>query len=422
VTAALASITDSSATKIYTIFIDSGVLQSDSSIKTNGKSYINFVGRGEGVSVLQASPAWYSNVASGATTPDFFDLSGSNNVTVTNLTIDARTTDPGTVSTLLAFAAVKVDPGTNGKVVFDGCGVQGIIYGMWDGGSGGLIEIFDSKIQAASFGIYTGGDTWHIYSSELRVMDSGGTSGTITAASAIFAYVGDVTLWGSHVHMESSSTGLRCNVYGLQTGNTGAVTVSVIGSTVHVKMTTTNIPSSSCFLSAAYIGLGTASFAGTEFLYENTGGALSQGKISGLKLGATPTVNLAGCTFRDAGGSGGTTRSDVLAPPTAATLKLRVTGTQVATLAVISGTTVPATVIKGLSTAATQRGAATLAGSGSVAVTLPTALPDANYTVTVSTTGTTPPETYTVTGQTKTGFTLNSSNPSSTATVVWFLN
>ena len=424
VQAAVDSITDSSATKIYTIFIDSGVLQSDSSIRTNGKSYINFVGRGAGVSVLQASPAWYSNVAGGTTTPDFFDFSGSTNVTVTNLTIDASSTDPGTVSTMLAFAAVKVGPGTGGKILFRGCGIQAINYGMWEDGTatGGLIEIFDSKVQSASIAVYLGGNRWHIYSSELRVVDNGGTSGTVGTASTVYAYVGEATLWGSHVHAESSRAGQTYPVYAVQTVTSSLATVTVIGSTVHVKMTTTDIGSSSRYMSAAYIGPGIGNFVGTEFLYENTGGALSQGRLSGLKTAALGTINLSGCTFRDAGGSGGTSRSDLIVPPTAGSLKFRAVGTQIASLSLIQGTTVPAAVVKGLSTAAAQRGPATFLGSGSVVVTLPVALPDANYNVTVSTTGTAPLETFTVTGITKTGFTINSSNPSSTATVMWFLN
>lgn len=56
VQSAVDSITDSSATKIYTIFIDSGVLQSDSSIRTNGKDYINFVGRGAGSPSFKRRP------------------------------------------------------------------------------------------------------------------------------------------------------------------------------------------------------------------------------------------------------------------------------------------------------------------------------------------------------------------------------
>ena len=39
VQAAIDSITDSSATKVYTVFIDSGVLQSDDSITTNGNCW-----------------------------------------------------------------------------------------------------------------------------------------------------------------------------------------------------------------------------------------------------------------------------------------------------------------------------------------------------------------------------------------------
>jgi hypothetical protein len=214
----------------------------------------------------------------------------------------------------------------------------------------------------------------------------------------VYAYTGEVTLWGSHVHAESSRAGQTYPVYGVQTVTSSGVTVTVIGSTVHVKMTTIDIGISSRYMSAAYIGPGIGNFFGTEFLYENTGGALSQGRLSGLKLAGLGTVNLSGCTFRDAGGSGGTSRSDLLVPPTAGSLKFRAVGTQVSSLSLILGTTVPAAVIKGLSTAAAQRGPATFAGSGSVLVTLPVALPDANYNVTVSTTGTTPPETFTVTG------------------------
>jgi len=42
---AIDSITDSGPDNVYTIFLDSGVLFTDTSITTNGKSYINFVGR-----------------------------------------------------------------------------------------------------------------------------------------------------------------------------------------------------------------------------------------------------------------------------------------------------------------------------------------------------------------------------------------
>jgi len=81
VQSAIDSIVDSGPDKVYTVFIDSGVLESDVSITTNSKSYINFVGRGMGTSILRASTVWFQNVASGATSGDFFDLTGSSNIT-----------------------------------------------------------------------------------------------------------------------------------------------------------------------------------------------------------------------------------------------------------------------------------------------------------------------------------------------------
>src|SRR2546428_10733189 len=80
VQAAIDSITDSSATNVYTVFIDSGVLLTDTAITTNGKGYINFVGRGIGVSVIRASADWFIAPIPG---PDLLDLSNSTNVTIT---------------------------------------------------------------------------------------------------------------------------------------------------------------------------------------------------------------------------------------------------------------------------------------------------------------------------------------------------
>src|SRR5262245_60346227 len=59
---AIDDISDSSVTKVYTVFLDSGVLLVDHSISLNGKSYINLVGRGEGASILRAKAEWFANV------------------------------------------------------------------------------------------------------------------------------------------------------------------------------------------------------------------------------------------------------------------------------------------------------------------------------------------------------------------------
>ena len=418
VQAAIDSITDSSATKVYTVFIDSGILQSDNSITTNGKDYINFVGRGMGVSVLQASPTWYSRVAALQTGSTFFDFTDSTSVTVSNLTIDARSTDPGNVSSSVPFGGAKVDPGSGGKIVFDSCEVQGVYYAMWDDGAlyDGLVELFGSKLRGVQYGAYVSNDKWHIFSSDLRAVDSGGSSWTVTAVTALLVVTGEATVWGSHLHAESAQPNKTYYVNGLSVSVSGSVTVNVIGSTAHVKMTTTSIGAINRIMAGASMTKGTGNFTGTEFLYENTGGALNQGRMAGLQLGGSGTINLAGCTFRDAGGSGGTSRSDVVVPNSSSTVQLHVAGTRVTSAVNATGSTLPANLVKGISAMASQRGSATFAGSSTVAVNLPVALPDAAYTVSLSGSAS---ETFWVTSKTTTGFTLNSSNASSTATVDW---
>ena len=83
-----------------------------------------------------------------------------------------------------------------------------------------------------------------------------------------------------------------------------------------------------------------------------------------------------------------------IVPPTAGSLKFRAVGTQISFLVPHLGNDRAGRRRQGASTAAAQRGPATFLGSGSVVVTLPVALPDANYNVTVSTTGTAPLETF----------------------------
>src|SRR5687768_7971668 len=125
--------------------------------------------------------------------------------------------------------------------------------------------------------------------------------------------------------------------------------MSVIGSTVHVKMATTLIGSSNRVMSAAFIPTGQISFVGTEFLYESTG-ALDNGRLTGLRLGTAGTVNLSGCVFRDAGGSGGTSRSDLLVGSSGGVQQLHLAGTRVTSLSVLTGAAVPANFVKALAT------------------------------------------------------------------------
>jgi hypothetical protein len=47
---------------------------------------------------------------------------------------------------------------------------------MWDDGplADGLVELFGSKLRGVQYGGYVSNDKWHIFSSDLRAVDSGG--------------------------------------------------------------------------------------------------------------------------------------------------------------------------------------------------------------------------------------------------------
>jgi hypothetical protein len=415
VQSAIDDINDSSATKIYTIFVDAGILQSDNSISFNGKDYINLVGRGMGTSVLQASAQWYQIAASGY--QNYLDLSDSQNVTLSGITIDARTLDPGGLGSSTYYVGLAVQPPTGTKVTIENCEILGLNYGVsgTTGTGSGLVDVFNSKIRGADIGLWPSNVNWHIFASDLRVMDTGAHSGvSFSTLSAILVNGnGDTTLWGSHVHAESSMDA-PSSFSGI--GQSGG-TITVIGSTVHVKITTANSNSGRRMM-AASLSNGTMNLIGTEILYESIP-SLGSGRLGGIVFTTiSPTVNILGSTFRDGGGSGGTTRADVFTLLGGAMAGLRTAGTKVNSFA--SGTGgAPVNVAREFDTLGTQKGSTSFSGSGStVAVVLPVALPDTNYRVAVSANQN---QTIWVTSKTTTGFTLNSSIAGSTATVEWMI-
>ncbi len=419
VQSAIDAITDSSATKIYTIFVDAGILPSDNSISFNGKDYINLVGRGMGTSVLQASAQWYQNAGNGLTSQNYLDLSDSQNVTLSGITIDARTLDPGGFGSSTIYTGLAVQPPAGTKVAIENCEILGLFYGVSGQGStgvgGGLVDVFNSRIQGAVIALWPYNVNWHIFASDIRVMDTGAHSGaSFLSISAIgVSGNGDTTLWGSHVHAESSVDA----VYSVSGIGQSTGTITVIGSTVHVKITTANSASNRRMM-AASLGNGTMNLIGTEILYESIP-SLGSGRLGGIIFTSTaPTVNILGSTFRDGGGSGGTARADVFTLLGGAMPGLRIAGTKANSFASFTGGP-PVNVAREFDTLGTQKGSTSFPGSGStVAVVLPVALPDTNYRVAVSANQN---QTIWLTSKTTTGFTLNSSLAGSTATVEWII-
>jgi hypothetical protein len=214
---AIDAISDSSASNVYTVFLDSGILETDTSITLDGKDYINIVGRGEGVSILRASSTWFANVDGAETGSDLLDLSNSTNVTLRGLTIDARTNDPGDLSGNAPFNGVRLE--SCDRILFDSVEVKAVNYGIWEaaGSAGNLIEVYNSKALSSRIGMQVKDSTWHIFSSEIKAVHTGNESASndLTVGLEMVSVL-NTTIWGSHLHAESSAAGGTNNVAALR--------------------------------------------------------------------------------------------------------------------------------------------------------------------------------------------------------------
>ena len=414
---AIDSITDSGPDKVYTIFLDSGSLESNTSISTGGKSYINFVGRGIGVSILRASLTWFQTTTVG----DFFDLSGSTNITLRGITIDARTKDPGGLSSI--FNGVRVDNAD--KIVIDSSEIQGVNYTLWEnaGVLTNLIQVFNSKIRGVAFGIVMRKQSWHIFSCDIRAVNNG-TASAIASAHALVAGDNDSTLinatvWGSHIHAETSQPGQNFTVAAVKNFMGAGSKLFVVGSTLHVKISTTDVVATRLMFSYlaqnSNTGTKTAYLVGSDLLYESPDG-LAQGKIGGVGwvVARDLQINLVGVNFTSLG-SGGTSRADIVASIGFPPLILN-TGSKISSVA----GSIPVGVATSFGTINQKTGTSTFANSNTVSVAFPSTeqMPDTTYKVSVSSNAA---ETIYVINKSTTGFTLKSTNANSTASVDWIV-
>lgn len=211
-----------------------------------------------------------------------------------------------------------------------------------------------------------------------------------------------------------------------------AGSLAIIGSTLHVKMKTANVGSTTRPMLALRLSVPTNAISvtidaiGSQFLYESPV-SLSQGQIGGIgypqgsNKAGTVNVRLAGGSAIDGGGTGGTLRADIVGSPsdligTHYEPTIQAVGTKLSSA--VSGSALPLLASSGrlMSTVNVQNGAAVFPGANTVAVTLPLRMPDANYRVGLSANAN---ETVYVNAKTTTGFTLKSSNAGSTASVDW---
>jgi hypothetical protein len=172
-------------------------------------------------------------------------------------------------------------------------------------------------------------------------------------------------------------------------------------------------------------------FDGVDIAYK-TGTVTSAHAVAGVLVGFKETdgssVKLHNVTIRDLGGSGGTTRADLamivddsvgLDEPT----EVSIMGSLISSVAYAPFGSPSPTVSKHVwqpNEPQYQSGTVTFATAATASVTLPIALPTGHDDYLITVTGNVE-ETFWVTSKGNTGFTINSSNASSTAVVDWFL-
>jgi hypothetical protein len=425
---AINSISGSSSTNIYTILLEAGIFTSDTSISLVNKKYINIIGRGIGGSVLRASAQWFVN-NNGVAEADFLDLSDAEHIVLQDLTIDAKTLDPGGLGFATLYEAIRVGPGSTNptSLTIRGCEVLGLSGAVTEFATvlGGTVDIFNSRIVGDRNGMGIYGSLWHTFSSDIRVEPKSGASGLHSGvASAVFSGGSDNSqFWGSHLHAEDA-VGTTISAVN---DSKDAGSIAFVGCTLHLKVTTTAGPSSKRqTVYSTTSGHSTeTNLVGSDLIYQTPSG-MTSGYIGGLHWsgsGPAHTFNLIGSEIIDMGGSGGATlsngdiaRADLLG---STTLKptIRTTGSKaLTTRALYTGGPIPG-IDTSHDTLTQQNGTATIAStSTSTAVTLAAPMPDANYRVSLSASA---GELVWVTGKTTTGFTLNRATAGAALNIDW---
>ncbi len=125
-------------------------------------------------------------------------------------------------------------------------------------------------------------------------MDDGISSLAVQAVIAITAGTSNMintTVWGSHIHAETSVPGKSYEVEAVGPTMLSGSALSIVGSTLHVKITTTSTlgvrPMHSLFLR----GAGKVNLIGCDLLYQNSG-TLSNGRLGGIGVHASVLTEL----------------------------------------------------------------------------------------------------------------------------------
>jgi hypothetical protein len=287
-------------------------------------------------------------------------------------------------------------------------------------------------------------DTLYISKQDIRLINTNTLmEHTISGADTFFVNAARlVILGGEHIRRFLGTGGNgRCLVISPSTANLSRT--YALGARFYLDATTATFNSGTPDVMAINVSTSTSNtgdweldLVGCRVEYES--GTITGGRfIGGLSIdtpgtnGTLGNTRLVGTAFRDLGGTGATTRADVqvlgtVSSGTKISKDLFQQGSQIRSMnfrAVIGTPVITGNYGKTENTINFQTSTATFATAATVAVTLPIAFPvfGANtitdYAVDIEQPNGT--EIYWVTAKTSTGFTLNSSNVASTATVRW---
>jgi len=294
-----------------------GLYVSDVTINATGLTGVRFVGAGRRSTIIGGTKTWgETHRTGGAGFQGYFDVSGCNEVSLHNLTVDATYGDDGTMTLSQSNALSGILHDTmSGNLLVDSCDVHGFEYAMSAGANANAnvrVDLMNSSLFGNANTIRSGSEKWHIFSCDLRgTKTNTGPSQTNGASGLQFLGSGEFQVWGSHIHAEDRRTvagGGISAIAGVRMPVAGTQPMQILGSTIHVKVV--NDAGGADRFGAVDIQSNVAApliLVGCDLIYET--GTMTQGIIGGITMPisdlGSSVVRMTDCSIRDNGGSGG---------------------------------------------------------------------------------------------------------------------
>jgi len=447
----------SSASDPWTIRLLPGIYEQTAVLNAAGAQYLTFIGAGADATIINRAAALdNSDSTYGSITRDpVLKLTGSVGCQVMNLTIRHQGT-PTTAPTARTPTALSINEATgfrafNAKLLstYTGVSANSAAVPTYSEGIENIFHNCDLKVVGPASSSLSAADTLWVINQYATLLNC------FTTMESDWAGPDDLRFDGGHLKViggyhsriytgsqtipNNSGSGCALNI----TPSTTASFVRFTAEGARFNLEFTGSPTG--FGNATSVAALATFQTGADYELTLTGCAVTYSTpaigtaraVAGLMInfpntnGTLGTTRLVGTTFRDLGGSGGSARADVVIGATASggnkiAKALYQSGSRIASIAYSIPNLGGAPTITGTygtteNNINRQTGTATFATAATVAVTMPVSMGAlganqvTDYSVDIEQPNGT--EVYWVTAKTSTGFTLNSSNAASTATV-----